>query len=309
MSIDPRHLIQLAAIADTGSFAEAAARLDLAQSALSRNIKTLEERVGAPVLKRGRRGAVPTEIGAALAQYGTVIGAANTQANSVMTSVGSPRASQFRIAATQLIAGNFLIDPLTQFMNKRAEVSCLVQSGTVDELIEIVTLGEADLALGQFGALTNSSGLHLEPLIKDYLTVVGRKDHPLRGINGAASEILARAHWIVPRAHTRLRWEIENALKYIGVSSIDITYETPSTAVMMEIVRKSDCVAMVPRFAVSPMIENGTIVELLPDRTVLHRPIGILCQSTKRKSAIVNSFCQDLHRFARRAMANATGEQ
>jgi DNA-binding transcriptional LysR family regulator len=309
MSIDPRHLIQLAAIADTGSFAQAAERLDLAQSALSRNIKTLEERVGAPVLKRGRRGAIPTEIGAALAQYGTVIRSANTQANSVVTSVGSPRASQLRIAATQLIAGNFLIDPLTSFMNKRAEVSCLVQTGTVDELIEIVTLGEADLALGQFGTLANAGGLHLEPLIKDYLTVVARGDHPLRGTNEPASEILSRVHWIVPRAHTRLRWEIENALKYMGVSSIDITYETPSTAVMMEIVRKSDCVAMVPRFAVSPMIDDGAIIELLPNQTILHRPIGILCQSTKRKSAIINSFCQDLHRFARRAMAKATKDR
>lgn len=309
MPIDPRHLIQLSAIATSGSFAQAAERLDLAQSALSRNIKALEEQVGAPVLKRGRTGAVPTEIGATLAQYGSVISSASKQANAAATTVGSPRASQLRIAATQLIASNFLIDPLTSFMNKRAEVSCLVQTGTIEELVEIVRLGEVDLALGQFGALANSTGFHLEPLIKDYLTVVGRPDHPLHGANEPVNDILARAHWVMPQSQTQLRWEIENALKYLGVMSIDITYETPSTIVMMEIVKKSDCVAMVPRFALSPMIEDGIVTELLPDRTVLHRPIGILCQADKRKSAIVNSFCQVLHIFARNAMGKKADKQ
>jgi DNA-binding transcriptional LysR family regulator len=309
MSIDPRHLIQLAAIAETGSFAAAAEKLNLAQSALSRNIKTLEERVGAPVLKRGRRGTVPTEIGAALAQFGGVITVANRQADATVTSVGSPRASQLRIAATPLIAGNFLIGPLTSFMNRRSEVSCLIQTGNVDEMIEIVALGEVDLALGQFGTLANARGLHLEPLIEDYLTVVGRAGHPLRGANGPAKEVLAKAHWIVPRSHTRLRWEIENALKYIGVSSIDITYETQSTALMTDIVKKSDCIAMVPKFAVSPIIADGQIVELLPDRAVPHRPIGILCQTDKRKSAIVNAFCQHLHGSAQQAMTSTGGRR
>jgi LysR family pca operon transcriptional activator len=304
MSIDPRHLIQLAAIADTGSFAQAAERLDLAQSALSRNIKALEEQVGAPVLKRGRTGAIPTDIGTTLAQYGSVISSANKQANAAATTVGWPRTSQLRIAATQLIAGNFLIDPLTSFMSKRTEVSCLVQTGTIEELIEDVRLGEVDLALGQFGTLAHSDSFYLEPLIKDYLTVVGRRNHPLRGANKPINEILEKAHWIMPQSQTRLRWEIETALKYLGVTSIDVTYESPSTVVMMEIVKKSDCVAMIPRFAVSPMIEDQSIVELLPDRTVPHRPIGILCQADRRRSAIVNGFCQTLHVFARKAMDN-----
>ena len=85
MSLDPRHLIQLATIVETGSFAQAATQLDLAQSALSRNIKTLEERVGSPVLQRGRRGAVPTEIGTRLAQHGQVIRTAHLQANNTAT--------------------------------------------------------------------------------------------------------------------------------------------------------------------------------------------------------------------------------
>ena len=307
MSVDPRHLIQLAAIVDTGSFAEAAEELNLAQSALSRNIKTLEERVGMPVLKRGRRGAIPTEIGASLAQYGSVIRAANKQASSAITSVSSPRADQLRIGATQVIAENFLIDPLTEFMGKRSTVACSVRTGNVDELVEIVSLGEVDLAVGQFGVMTNTNDLHLEPLIEDYFTVIARRDHPLAGTAKPSSERLAQMSWVLPDQDSRLRRQIESALRYLGIESIDVSYETSSTGVLVALVKKSDCVAMVPRFAVSPLIDEGHVVELVPDRTAIHRPIGILCQASKRNSAIVNSFYADLHRFARRAMAKVNG--
>jgi DNA-binding transcriptional LysR family regulator len=306
MSIDPRHLIQLSAIVESGSFAEAAEHLSLAQSALSRNIKTLEERVGMPVLKRGRRGAVPTEIGSTLAQYGSVIRTANRQATSVVTSVSSPRADQLRIGATQVIAENFLIDPLTEFMRKHNSVSCSVQTGNVDELIEIVSLGEVDLAVGQFGVMTTQE-LHLEPLIEDYFTVIARADHPLARSQKPSADILGGSSWILPGPQTRLRRQIENALRYLGIESIDVSYESSSMGVLIALVKKSDCVAMVPRFAVSPLIDEGHVVELVPDRTAIHRSIGILCQTAKRNSAIVNGFYADLHRSARRAMANATG--
>src|SRR3546814_2700799 len=51
------------------------------------------------------------------------------------------------------------------------------QTGNVDELVEIVSLGEAELALGQFGVLTTANGLHLEPLIEDYFTIIARSGH------------------------------------------------------------------------------------------------------------------------------------
>jgi DNA-binding transcriptional LysR family regulator len=215
MSIDPRHLIQLSTIVEMGSFAEAAEHLSLAQSALSRNIKTLEERVGMPVLKRGRRGAVPTEIGSTLAQYGSVIRSANKQATSAVTSVSSPRADQLRIGATQVIAENFLVGPLTEFMGKRSTVACAVQTGTIDELIEIVSLGEVDLAVGQFGVMTNRQDLHLEPLIEDYFTVIARAGHPLARAERPSTGKLAKAGWILPDQQSRLRGQMEGALRYL----------------------------------------------------------------------------------------------
>ena len=62
MIIDPRHLMQLTAIVNAGSYSEAAKRMGLTQPALSRNMRILEKTVGARVLERGRNGVTPTEV-------------------------------------------------------------------------------------------------------------------------------------------------------------------------------------------------------------------------------------------------------
>jgi len=66
MSIDLRHLKAFIAVAEELHFRRAAARLHLAQPALSRTVRQLEERVGAPLLARSSRSVALTGAGAAL---------------------------------------------------------------------------------------------------------------------------------------------------------------------------------------------------------------------------------------------------
>src|SRR5436190_31354 len=61
-----RHLDTLLAIAEQGSFTAAADVLSTVQSNVSEQVRQLEEELGADLLVRGRRGAMPTECGAAV---------------------------------------------------------------------------------------------------------------------------------------------------------------------------------------------------------------------------------------------------
>lgn len=58
-----RQMEYLVAIADTGTFGEAAKRTFVSQPSLSTQIKDMEEHVGAPLLERGRHGALLTPVG------------------------------------------------------------------------------------------------------------------------------------------------------------------------------------------------------------------------------------------------------
>jgi DNA-binding transcriptional LysR family regulator len=59
-----RHLRYFVAVAESLNFTKAAARLRVAQPALSRQIRDLEEELGAPLLERGPRSVRLTEAGA-----------------------------------------------------------------------------------------------------------------------------------------------------------------------------------------------------------------------------------------------------
>jgi DNA-binding transcriptional LysR family regulator len=242
---------------------------------------------------------VPTETGAALARYGEMIRAANQAATTAAASVGSVKAEQLRIATTSLISEFFLVEPLAAFMNARADIACHLRVGTIEELVRMVALGEADVGLGQFGTLLDRDGLHLDHLIDDCLTIVARSGHPLCRARDAMPRMLREACWALPESDQRLRWEIETALRYSGIDSLDLAYETATTTSIIGILRASDCVSMLPRFALSPLIARGDLVELCASDSLPRRPIGILSQVERRKSPVVASFIRALRRAAR----------
>ena len=66
--MNPKYLAQLATIVELGSVTKAAQKLNTTQPTLSRTIKLIEDRVGAPILRRGRHGVTATEIGFRLAE-------------------------------------------------------------------------------------------------------------------------------------------------------------------------------------------------------------------------------------------------
>ncbi|BAT59484.1 HTH-type transcriptional regulator CynR [Variibacter gotjawalensis] len=68
-----RHLRYFVNVVEAGSFSRAAAAIHVAQPALSQQIAELEERFGAPLLKRSARGAVPTPAGQRLYDEAVVI--------------------------------------------------------------------------------------------------------------------------------------------------------------------------------------------------------------------------------------------
>ncbi len=299
MSLDPRHLSQLATIVSLGSFTEAADQLGLAQSALSRNMKTLEEQVGAPVLVRGRRGAVATDLGNTLAQYGDIIGKAQGQAVSATRSITSIKANYLRIASTRLIAENFLVGPLAAFTEARPDITSQLQIGLIDELSEMVALGKTDLAIGNFAALHNVGGLHVEPLFGDMMTVIARPGHPLVGADGTPAKILADARWVVPWPGARFRWEIDIAIRNLGINLMDVAFESVSVAAMLAVVQRTDFVTMLPWFGIAPLLKNREFVELFPPQSDQSRSIGILTQEVKRHSPVLNGFIQLLREAAR----------
>jgi len=84
-SFDIAALRSFVAIAETGGVTRAASRLNLTQSAVSMQLKRLEEFVGQPLLERARKGMTPTGAGEQLLDYARRILELNDEAWARMT--------------------------------------------------------------------------------------------------------------------------------------------------------------------------------------------------------------------------------
>lgn len=143
--LDVDQLKTFVAIADTGSFTRAAEMVHKTQSAVSMQMKRLEERIGKPIFEREGRQSKLTEEGERLLEYARRI--VKLSAEAVAALASSEIAGHVRLGVPDDYADRFLPEILARFSrsNPRAEVTVLCEPST--SLIERIAAGSLDLAI------------------------------------------------------------------------------------------------------------------------------------------------------------------
>src|SRR5258706_16255794 len=85
------------AVAEAGSFTQAASRIHLAQAAVGVHRRQLEEEVGAPLFLRVNKKLYLTEAGRALLGHAETILRAHAEAKADLAAVGGPSHGRFRL--------------------------------------------------------------------------------------------------------------------------------------------------------------------------------------------------------------------
>jgi len=194
-----KQLKALSAIAETGSFSVAATRLCLTQSALSHQIRNLEDELGETLLIRGKPRVLPSPAGqVVLASAESILGEINAIKERFAASGRQPVQSTLRIAASNLgmacLYGDLCEDFIAQF--PWIEVTFRATE-TPEEAARRVEEGVADVAFVPF--VSKHPLLELVPLgSAEDVFIVGRK-HPLYGRRSAGLDEIRR--WPFIRFH------------------------------------------------------------------------------------------------------------
>jgi DNA-binding transcriptional LysR family regulator len=143
--LDIDQLKTFVAISDTGSFTRAAEMVHKTQSAVSMQMKRLEERLGKPVFARDGRQSKLTEDGERLLDYARRIVKLSNDA--VIALADADLAGHVRLGVPDDYADRFLPEILARFSrsNPRAEVTVLCEPSL--SLIERIKGGSLDLAI------------------------------------------------------------------------------------------------------------------------------------------------------------------
>jgi DNA-binding transcriptional LysR family regulator len=144
-NLDLDTLRTLAAAADLGGYGQAAARLGRTPSAISLQMKRLQEDVGASLFRKEGRGVALTEAGEIVLRYGRRMLAMNDEL--LDTIRGASLAGHVRLGCSQDFAETVLPDVLSQFTKLYPLVQMEVRIEGNAALVEAVQKNQLDLAL------------------------------------------------------------------------------------------------------------------------------------------------------------------
>jgi DNA-binding transcriptional LysR family regulator len=158
---------------ELGSFARAADRLGRSQSAVSTQLRKLEEQVGQPLVQKSGRGLVPTVAGESLLSYAKRLLELNDEA--VDSVRGAEVEGWARLGLPQDFAESWLPAVLKRFSHAHPKVRVEVQVNSSVPLIEKTIKGELDVAL-VWG--DGKDAPHAEQVADLPIRWIGRPDWP-----------------------------------------------------------------------------------------------------------------------------------
>lgn len=135
----------LVAIADTGNFSAAAAAVHRTPSAVSMQVKKMEDLLGRPVFIRDSRSVELTADGAFLLEHGRRMLALNREA--VARFVQPDVQGVVRLGAPDDVAERFLVDMLRRFNESHPQVTVNVAVDTTQRMMDMLRQGQLDLTL------------------------------------------------------------------------------------------------------------------------------------------------------------------
>ena len=175
--MDLKQLRYFVAIAERGGFGAAANTLNIAQSALSRQIKELEHELGGALFERGARGVSATESGKVLLARGRwLLGVVDDIKAEVKTENREP-SGIVRIGAPSSLADVFYAPLARLFKERFPKVQLELNEGLTEPMCDRLVRAELDLAIVTTPLPTDH--LDVEPLVVEQVFLIGPPGDPL----------------------------------------------------------------------------------------------------------------------------------
>ncbi len=255
-ALTPEALALVQSIAESGSFAAAARRLNLVPSALTYRVRQLEDALDVLLFDRSSRQARLTEAGQELLCEGErLLHDIDAVANRVKR-VATGWESQLSIAADSLIARPVLMELASRFFQLNPPTRLRIRDETLTGTLQALTLGLADLALGVTPEATGAGGLHSQPLHSVAFVFAVAPHHPLAAGNTPLSDEEIRGHRAIAVADTVQR----GSAATFGLLGGQDVFTVPTMLAKLDAQLRGLGCGFLPEPMARPFIETGRLV-------------------------------------------------
>ena len=247
--MDLKQLEYFVRVAELGSFTRAAAALDVAQSALSRQIRLLEVELRQNLLVRNGRGATPTEAGKLLVEHGRGILHQMARAREDMDRMRGGLSGRVAIGLPNSVARVMTV-PLTRaFRQELPEARLSISEGLSGAILEGLVSGRLDIVV-LYNAQP-SRDIDVSHLIDEDLLLVrarppGLAEDPPPGPIPLAE--VARLPLIIPSRPNAIRMHVESEMAHIGCRP-EVALEIDGVSAILDLVADGAGCAILSRNA------------------------------------------------------------
>jgi len=134
-------------VAKAGKFSEAAKKINISQSALSRSVALLEQSEGVLLFDRSKSGVVLTSKGHQIFQLCEKLFHTEKEIEDLCRGVQEKCEGPLRFASTDHVINDYLVKPIHKFRREYPKVTPSIFSGTPDEIVNSLLTTENEFAL------------------------------------------------------------------------------------------------------------------------------------------------------------------
>jgi DNA-binding transcriptional LysR family regulator len=294
------------AVAEAGSFTQAAARIHLTQAAVSVHIRQLEEEIGTPLFLRVNKKLYLTEAGRALLGHAETILRAHDEAKAALASLGQSSRGRLRIGVTSTA---FTLQPLPEILSeiKRrfALLDLTVVGGTSERIVEQILAGHLDV--GIVSLPVEASDLTTETLRSDRLVAVMNPTHWLAGEKSVTMAQLTAEPLILSEhgGNTRRLLDLFFEKNHLEPA---IIMELQRTEAIIKMVELGFGVTILPQGAVRTSVARGTLRAVPVKELNVRWQFGVAYLKSDYIAPALESFLKLCRAYIAGARGQHTGE-
>jgi LysR family transcriptional regulator, hca operon transcriptional activator len=268
-----RHLRYFVAVAETGSLTVAAQRrLHTSQPSLSRQIRDLEDEVGAQLLTRSARGIELTPAGRTFLDHARLV------LSQVEVATEAARRGA-HLAKPSFVMGfltghelTWMPEALQVLRDELPNVEVMISSHYSPRLAEALSKGKVDAAF--LRREEGATDLAFELLVKEPLVAVLPSDHRLAALEAISlQDMVGETFLTVSDTAPALRVVIDDYLKRSAIN-IKPNHEVDNLAMAMSLIAASRGIALLPAYAQNFLPRSVTSRPLKGDTPTIDLVLG-----------------------------------
>lgn len=298
--MDIRQLRNFIQIVDLRSITGAAERLNIAQPALSRQVKALEDALAVPLLRRHGRGVMPTEEGLRLAARARVILEDIDDLATDVSGAEKTLSGKITLGLPPTVAEVLATHLIERTMETHPEVTLRIVSGFSGHVQDWLQRGAIDLGVAYEGQ--KSSAIKSQAIIIEQLFLIerGEKEGTRDGTPVTASDALAEP-LILPNPEHGLRKRIEQIAAEQGIE-LDVRLEIDILPTMLAFVERGLGATILPLMSVNEHVASGRLIARPIIRHSIDRTLILMTPLNRPASRLSAGFSEfligEVHRLS-----------